>query len=48
MKVWYMQCTYAKKKIGFVNPMEYVTIAVCIIGLFRNYKYFTEHRMYVK
>jgi len=27
---------------------RYVTTAVCIIGLFRNFKYFTEHRVYGK
>ena len=27
--------------------MEYVTTAVCIIDLSRNYKYFTEQRIYV-
>jgi hypothetical protein len=48
MKVWSMQCTYAKKKGGFVKPIEYVTITVSITGLFRNYNYFTEQRKYVK
>jgi len=43
-----MQCTYAKKNIGFVKLMEYVTIAVFILGLFKNYNYFTQHHIYVK
>ena len=47
MTVWSMLFIYAKKKIGFFKPMEYVTKAACIIGLFRNYKYFTKHREYV-